>query len=87
MIGAAPYRRAEAVATNREPPCYARDMARKAAERSRSDDTVYCSVFDQARGRPCGEPAEPDSLTCKAHRARPTRTQLSRLDAARKRYG
>lgn len=62
-------------------------MARKPAERPRIEEPVLCSVYDQMRGRPCGEPAEPDSLTCKAHRARPTRTQLSRLDAARKRYG
>jgi hypothetical protein len=53
----------------------------------RPDEPVFCSVFDQMRGRPCGELAEPDSLTCKVHRARPTRTQLSRIDAARKRYG
>jgi hypothetical protein len=63
------------------------NMARKPAARPRIDEPVLCSVYDQMRGRPCGEPAEPDSLTCKAHRARPTRTQLSRLDAARKRYG
>ena len=50
-------------------------------------ETFPCPVFDQMRGRPCGEPAEADSLTCKTHRARPTRTQLSRIDAARKRYG
>ena len=55
--------------------------------RPRSDDPVVCSVFDQMRGRPCGEPAETESLTCKVHRVRPTRTQLSRIDAARKRYG
>lgn len=62
-------------------------MARKASVRSTKQEPVLCSVFDQMRGRPCGEPAEADSLTCKAHRARPTRTQLSRIDAARKRYG
>jgi hypothetical protein len=62
-------------------------MARNPTVRARENEPVLCSVFDQVRGRPCGEPAEPDSLTCKAHRARPTRTQLSRIDAARKRYG
>ena len=63
------------------------DMTRDEPKRARADEPVTCSVFDQMRGRPCGEPAEPDSLTCKVHRARPTRTQLSRIDAARKRYG
>jgi hypothetical protein len=62
-------------------------MARKPPAKPKSEEPVLCSVYDQMRGRPCGEPAEPDSLTCKNHRARPTRTQLSRLDAARKRYG
>ncbi len=62
-------------------------MARKTPEKERAEEPVLCSVFDQTRGRPCGEPAEPDSLTCRVHRVRPTRTQLSRIDAARKRYG
>jgi hypothetical protein len=62
-------------------------MARKPSVGPSKREPVLCPVFDQVRGRPCGEPAEEDSLTCKVHRARPTRTQLSRIDAARKRYG
>lgn len=50
------------------------------------DDEIACAVFDDSRGRPCGEPVEPGTLTCVKHRARPTRTQVSRNDAARRRY-
>jgi len=51
------------------------------------DEAVLCSVFDPQSGRPCGQPAEAETLTCRVHRARPTRTQISRNDAARRRYG
>lgn len=51
------------------------------------DEGIACPVFDESRGRPCGAPVEAGTLTCLRHRARPTRTQLSRNDAARKRYG
>ena len=47
---------------------------------------IACAVFDDSRGRPCGQPVEPGTLTCVKHRARPTRTQVSRNDAARRRY-
>ena len=58
------------------------------ATRSLDDDGVEisCAVFDDSRGRPCGEPVEAGTLTCVKHRARPTRTQVSRNDAARRRY-
>lgn len=51
------------------------------------DDAIPCAVFDEQRGRPCGEPVESDTLTCAKHRVRPTRTQISRNDAARRRFG
>ena len=52
-----------------------------------AETTIPCPVFDPLQARPCGEPCEAGTLTCKEHRARPTRTEISRQDAARKRYG
>ena len=57
------------------------------APRPRDEDAFPCPVYDNARGRPCGDPVESDTLTCLKHRSRPTRTQVSRNDAARRRYG
>ena len=51
------------------------------------DDSIPCPVYDEFAGRPCGDPTEPGTLTCKAHDTRQSSTQISRLDAARKRYG
>lgn len=51
------------------------------------DDATLCAVFDDQRGRPCGQPVEAGTLTCAKHRVRPTRTQISRNDAARRRFG
>jgi hypothetical protein len=48
---------------------------------------ISCAVFDEARGRPCGEPVEAGTLTCAKHRVRATKTQISRNDAARRRFG
>jgi hypothetical protein len=59
------------------------ERRRPAAE---TDSSITCAVFDDVRGRPCGEPVEVGTLTCPKHRARPTRTQVSRNDAARRRY-
>jgi hypothetical protein len=61
--------------------------SRPAPRRAEEDDgEIACAVFDEMRGRPCGQPVEPGTLTCVKHRARPTRTQVSRNDAARRRY-
>lgn len=51
------------------------------------DDSIPCPVYDDLQGRPCGEPTQPGTLTCKAHSTRSSSTQISRLDAARRRYG
>ena len=51
------------------------------------DDTFPCPVYDDFEGRPCGEPTEPDGLTCSKHRVRATTTEVSRMDNARRRYG
>lgn len=66
------------------------EPAEKVAEGSVSgaDDTpISCAVYDEMRGRPCGEPVESGTLTCTKHRVRATRTQISRNDAARRRFG
>jgi hypothetical protein len=55
--------------------------------RKPDDDAIPCAIFDDMRGRPCGEPVEAGTLTCSKHRARQTRTQISRVDAARRRGG
>jgi hypothetical protein len=51
------------------------------------DDAPPCPIYDELSGRPCGKPMEPDTLTCKEHGTRSSSTQISRLDAARRRYG
>lgn len=51
------------------------------------DDSIPCPVYDQDAERPCGEPTESGTLTCKAHKTRSSSTQISRLDSARRRYG
>lgn len=48
---------------------------------------IPCPVFDDSRGRPCGDPVEAGTLTCSKHRVRATKTQISRNDAARRRFG
>ena len=55
--------------------------------READDDALPCPVYDDLTGRPCGKPMEPDTLTCKDHDTRSSSTQISRLDAARRRYG
>jgi len=51
------------------------------------DDATPCPIYDQLTDRPCGKPMEPGTLTCKEHATRSSSTQISRLDAARRRYG
>ena len=51
------------------------------------DDAMPCPIYDQLTDRPCGKPMEPGTLTCKEHATRSSSTQISRLDAARRRYG
>ncbi len=58
-----------------------------AAASATDDDAISCSIFDDQRGRPCGVPVEDGTLTCAKHRVRQTRTQISRVDAARRRGG
>lgn len=62
-------------------------VVRDAAADAADDEAICCSVFDPHAGRPCGSPVEAGTLTCAKHRVRPTRTQVSRTDAARRRYG
>ena len=66
----------------------ARPVAGSVGDRTAAatDEDIACAVFDDSKGRPCGEPVEAGTLTCVKHRARPTRTQVSRNDAARRRY-
>lgn len=54
---------------------------------SADEDAIPCPIFDDQRGRPCGGPCEDGTLTCSKHRVRQTRTQISRVDAARRRGG
>jgi len=56
-------------------------------EAATNEEAMPCPVYDQMTGRPCGEPMAPDRLTCKEHDTRSSSTQISRLDAARRRYG
>ena len=58
-----------------------------AASDDDDDDDIPCAIFDDQRGRPCGAPVESGTLTCSKHRVRSTRTQISRVDAARRRGG
>jgi hypothetical protein len=51
------------------------------------DDALPCPVYDELTGRPCGKPMQTNTLTCKDHATRSSSTQISRLDAARRRYG
>ena len=51
------------------------------------DEEIPCPVYDEHARRPCGKPIEPGTLTCKEHDTRSSSTQISRLDAARRRYG
>ena len=51
------------------------------------DDAVPCPIYDAQTGRQCGKPTERGTLTCKEHDTRSSSTQISRLDAARRRYG
>jgi hypothetical protein len=51
------------------------------------EDAIPCPVYDERTGQQCGKPTEPDTLTCKEHDTRSSSTQISRLDAARRRYG
>jgi hypothetical protein len=64
-------------------------VAERAGGGGGSDDdlSISCAVYDDSRGRPCGEVVESGTLTCAKHRVRQTRTQISRNDAARRRYG
>jgi len=56
-------------------------------EEATDQEAMPCPVYDQLTGRPCEQPMEPDRLTCKEHDTRSSSTQISRLDAARRRYG
>ncbi len=67
-------------------PKGAREAPRGAAPDD-DDDVIPCPVYDAHAGRPCGKPTEPGTLTCKDHATRSSSTQISRLDAARRRYG
>jgi len=62
-------------------------MAEPETVEPEDDDSIPCPVYDNLEGRPCGQPTEKDTLTCKEHRTRSSSTQISRLDAARKRDG